>query len=396
MITVNGNTANNWASISEINVKTLGGTTATTSTIATTSSYNQVILNDHPIMFLAMDTPSTGTQLDLSGNGHNGVYKGGTPLLAQLPNGENIVDFDGATQYVSVPSSPALSVPTTGIITIESWIRPDTLQFPYYTAEGYVYFLGKGDPTNGYEYANRMYSLDNTANRPNRISDYAWNTSGGLGSGAYFQDNVQVSQWIHVTDVIDMRDTSSTYPTGYISIYKNGVLRGTVPLDQYNVIPQATSAPFNIGTRDGNSWFEGAIGKVAVYNYALSASQISNHYAAMTTSSTTIDTTPPTVSASPVSGIYTSAQSITLTASEPSTIYYTKDGSTPTISSPVYSSPVSISTTTTLKFFAKDTAGNFGNVVSASYTINIPTSTTNSYTQTILNDGPVMFLAMDT
>src|SRR5438445_13436834 len=79
MITVNGNTANNWASISEINVKTLGGTTATTSTIATTSSYNQVIFNDHPIMFLAMDTASTGTQLDLSDNGHHGVYTGATP-----------------------------------------------------------------------------------------------------------------------------------------------------------------------------------------------------------------------------------------------------------------------------------------------------------------------------
>src|SRR5437867_8108468 len=87
------------------------------------------------------------------------------------------------------------------------------------------------------------------------------------------------------------------------------------------------------------------------------------------TASYAIDTTPPTVSASPVSGIYTSAQSVTLTATEPSIIYYTTDGSTPTISSPVYSSPVSISTTSTLKFFAKDTAGNIGNTVTASYTI---------------------------
>src|SRR5437867_2895058 len=88
-----------------------------------------------------------------------------------------------------------------------------------------------------------------------------------------------------------------------------------------------------------------------------------------TSTNSTIHTTPPTVSASPESGIYTSAQSVTLTASEPSIIYYTTDGSTPTISSPVYSSPVSISTTSTLKFFAKDTAGNIGNTVTASYTI---------------------------
>ncbi|TLX82724.1 MAG: hypothetical protein E6K98_05570, partial [Thaumarchaeota archaeon] len=80
-----------------------------------------------------------------------------------------------------------------------------------------------------------------------------------------------------------------------------------------------------------------------------------------TFSTTPTDTTPPTVSASPVSGTYTSAQSVTLTASEPSTIYYTTDGSTPTISSTSGPSPVSgisISTSTTLKYFAKDTAGN--------------------------------------
>src|SRR5207245_1974661 len=93
------------------------------------------------------------------------------------------------------------------------------------------------------------------------------------------------------------------------------------------------------------------------------------------TASYAIDTTPPTVSASPVSGIYTSAQSVTLTASEPSIIYYTTDGSTPTISSTSSPSPISgisISTSTTLKYFAKDTAGNSGNVVTASYIIFIP------------------------
>src|SRR5437899_2030727 len=98
----------------------------------------------------------------------------------------------------------------------------------------------------------------------------------------------------------------------------------------------------------------------------------------ISTSPAITDTTPPTVSASPVSGTYTSTQSITLTASEPSTIYYTTDGSTPTTSSPVYSSPVSISTTSTLKFFAKDTAGNIGTVVTATYTISTTTTTTST------------------
>src|SRR3989442_6113231 len=85
----------------------------------------------------------------------------------------------------------------------------------------------------------------------------------------------------------------------------------------------------------------------------------------------TSDTTPPTVSASPAGGTYSTLQSVTVTASEPSTIYYTIDGTMPDTLDAVYTSPISIGTSTTLKFFAKDTAGNIGIVVTQVYTINI-------------------------
>jgi len=81
------------------------------------------------------------------------------------------------------------------------------------------------------------------------------------------------------------------------------------------------------------------------------------------------DVTAPTTTASPLGGTYTSAQSVTLTANEPATIYYTTNNSTPTTSSTVYSSPIPISATTTLKFFAKDTAGNPETVQTLVYTI---------------------------
>lgn len=88
------------------------------------------------------------------------------------------------------------------------------------------------------------------------------------------------------------------------------------------------------------------------------------------------DTIPPTVTVSPAAGTYTSAQSVTLSANEAATIYYTLDGSSPTTSSSVYSSPISVSTTTTLKYFAKDTSGNSSTEQSLIYTINIPADTT--------------------
>ncbi len=82
-----------------------------------------------------------------------------------------------------------------------------------------------------------------------------------------------------------------------------------------------------------------------------------------------VDTTPPTVTAAPAGGLYTSAQSVTLTADEPATIYYTTNGNDPTTASATYGSPIPIASTTTLKYFGKDAAGNSGSIAAQVYTI---------------------------
>ncbi|MBM2819200.1 MAG: putative xylanase/chitin deacetylase, partial [Nitrosarchaeum sp.] len=83
----------------------------------------------------------------------------------------------------------------------------------------------------------------------------------------------------------------------------------------------------------------------------------------------TIDSTAPTTTALPLGGTYTTAKSITLTVNEAANIYYTTDGSTPTISSTIYTTQIQISTTTTLKFFAQDAAGNSESVQTQVYII---------------------------
>ncbi len=83
----------------------------------------------------------------------------------------------------------------------------------------------------------------------------------------------------------------------------------------------------------------------------------------------TIDRTPPTFEATPAGGSYESALSVTLTADEIAQIYYTTDGIEPTTGSTLYSSPIEISETTTLKFMGVDSAGNQGSVVTQIYTI---------------------------
>jgi hypothetical protein len=91
------------------------------------------------------------------------------------------------------------------------------------------------------------------------------------------------------------------------------------------------------------------------------------------TLSTTPGSTPAaaaTPSLSPGTGTYAAAQSVTLADATPgAVIYYTTNGTTPTTASAVYSAPLNVSATTTVKALAA--AGGYSNsaVASATYTI---------------------------
>jgi regulation of enolase protein 1 (concanavalin A-like superfamily) len=84
------------------------------------------------------------------------------------------------------------------------------------------------------------------------------------------------------------------------------------------------------------------------------------------------DITPPTVVAAPRGGSFASAQSVTLTATDnnPGTsIYFTTNGSAPTLTSTLYTAPISIAATTMLKFIAVDAAGNPSAIGAETYSI---------------------------
>src|SRR5207249_4987629 len=244
-------------------------------------------------------------------------------LWSQDQSSGNII-IDNDTACTSTSSGNTVSLPSSALTDIQNNL----------SAHWYAVVLKYADVPN---------------NRPAGSSYYATNSG-----------NVQL-QIIYSQD--SLTPTASASPAG--ATYTSA-----------QSVTLAASEPATIYyTKDGttpttsSAVYSGPLSITATTTLKFFAKDTAGNIGIVVTKVYTIDTTPPTVSASPAGGTYTSAKSVTLAASEPATIYYTKDGTTPTTSSAVYSSPISIGTSTTLKFYAKDTAGNIGIVVTKVYTI---------------------------
>jgi Concanavalin A-like lectin/glucanases superfamily len=188
--------------------------------------------------------------------------------------------FDGLHDYVEIADRPDYSIATTAELTVVALIRPDSLRMPAQEGSGYAHWLGKGVRGQD-EWTFRMYQLGNTEHRGNRISCYAFNLdarAGGtrFGIGSHFQDELIPGQWLLVAGAWDATR---------VSIYRDGLLRDSDLLDQsgtggVTVVPAHGSAPVRIGTRDFNSFFQGAISLVAIFNRKLTdAEQAALHSA---------------------------------------------------------------------------------------------------------------------
>ena len=76
---------------------------------------------------------------------------------------------------------------------------------------------------------------------------------------------------------------------------------------------------------------------------------------------------------SPIGGTYSESQTVTISSTAGATVIYTLDGSTPSSSSPVYTNPLAVSETTTIKALAYRTCWEDSEVGTANYIIDFPT-----------------------
>lgn len=165
-----------------------------------------------------------------------------------------------------------------------------------------------------------------------------------------------------------------------VTLIKTGTANGTVAVSGSG----STTRTVTINGISGD-------GTLGISLVAATASDTAGNTSAAAGPSTTftVDNTAPTVSVSPIAGLFNATQIVTLTPSEAGTIYYTNDDSTPTKSSAVYLTPLTISSSTVLKYTEFDTAANQSPVYSQQYNIDKIAPTFTATALPALSNGQV-------
>lgn len=159
---------------------------------------------------------------------------------------------------------------------------------------------------------------------------------------------------------------TASLPTGIYNTLKTVTLNAADNIDTNPVIYYSTDNGVTWKNQTKTVTLSLIPGKTVIKFYARDAA---GNQCPIQTVTYTIDITKPTASANIKNGLYNTNKAVYLKMSEAGIIYYTRNGATPTTASTRYIGPISIISTTTLKFIAVDTAGNKSPVYTQKYTI---------------------------
>lgn len=197
--------------------------------------------------------PANTRILDLSGNNNHLNLVNGPSIL---PDYGGIIKFDGASDYAYITNHPTINFP--GDFTVESWeFRPigdTTGNLGGIQKRGYSYSVG-GWSTVAFDDGN--FTWTNFDSAPGY---YAYNTA---------DYKIYRGNWYHF---VALREQ------GYIKIYVNGELRGTRSVQEnYNYTNTENLEVSRWGTIPTSAF---SFGTIRIYQSALTAQQIKNHYLA--------------------------------------------------------------------------------------------------------------------
>ena len=229
------------------------------------------ILSDSPVAYYTFDNVTGGVVADVTGNGHDGTASSGCTSgteAAATGIGGASMGFDGASGNVSLAGS--FGGESCTAFTIEAWVKLDTL------APGFQAIVADADlKFCHFQIANSEYGTPpwQWEKGTVQVSAYRDDESAFIANGT---TTIAADEWAYLATVLDT--------SGNFKIYVNGVSSGyTVPHGDpsatFNYIAEATSICIGSGY-DGVRFLDGLIDEVAIYDTALTASQIAAHYAA--------------------------------------------------------------------------------------------------------------------
>lgn len=209
-----------------------------------------------------------------------------------------------------------------------------------------------------------LYSTDNSLN-----ANLNWWGSNADPS-SYVNNNVNITSWL----VLTINASRNNIPNNSNTIITADLLHSNNGTIIHGDIPDGMLVNFetNLGSIGNSSFIMDGIAQSKLTSgvkagIATVSAKLDNQLIKIQV--IIKDTIPPTASANIKGGLYNTNKVVKLSMSENGIIYYTLNSKTPTTASTKYTGPITIKSTSTLKFLAVDLAGNKSPVYTAKYTI---------------------------
>ncbi len=224
------------------------------------STYETEVLTESPVGYWKLDD-AAGVAVDSSVNTNDGNYLNG--VTQQVPGwllGNDAAEFDGLNDLVQVPNDASLNP---AAITVEAWIRPDSTTGLY---DSPLMKTSSSNWTDGYGLYYNSGNIVFFVNNWSSVSVAA---------------PVALDQWQHVVGTYSQAD-------GNLRLYINGTELDTLAYAN-PIVHSAGSLHIGQGIGSTGYTWDGRLDEVAIYDAALTAGQVSDHYNAGLGTPTMVD-----------------------------------------------------------------------------------------------------------
>lgn len=216
------------------------------------TAFSQVDLTSN----LKVCMPFTGNANDQSGSSNNGTVSGATLTSDRFNNANSAYQFNGTSNYISVPNFAAIA--PSNELTISMWAKSDL------TTSNCLFMLSPDDP------ADRCVGCAQYSNAGSTMMIWDYGSISGNGRTTAPSIPADLSGWHHYVYIVSQSGNQK-------QMYLDGVVKSNVA---YAGTCNNKNLPLYIGAgndggQGGNIRFRGKIDDVCIYNRALTASEVS-------------------------------------------------------------------------------------------------------------------------